>query len=380
MANKIKRQAKQLKRYTNRRLIWRNVRFYFFYLVLLGLIGFVFFFIYTYLEDTLSRYESVQPKYVAEEFGKIFIEQDYKKLYTYEDHSELSLEDEEDYVNYISSLTEGTYIDYKEVPSKDPNVKKYSVTSNGRSFASFTIEKTGEKVNCGFLGDVEVYAPGDITTDVIQPITYTVTVPEGSSLFVNGNPVSVDHIVSSGEKTFADGHLPEQLNVPTSLCTYRFTTALGVPEIKAADANGQPVALTDKGNNTFAFSYNYQDEAMRAEHEAHIVDFAQKFCMLTTKNALINNVRAFTKPDSNAEEYILGLDRTWLNKAESYSFANIETCNYVAFSDSIFSCEVRLDYTSITKGKENTYHWASLLFLEKNGDKWLIYDIDFLVE
>lgn len=378
-ARKMRRQNKLLKRYTNRRLFWRNFRFFIFYLILLGVIGFGFYFVYTYLEDVLTLYESAQPKYVAEEVAKVFKDHDYETLYEYEDVSKMSFQSKEDYVTYLRSLTDGTYIDYHEVPSKDTNVKRYTVTSNGKSFASFTIQKTGETVNCGFLGEaIDLYEKGSISTDILQPITYSVTIPEGGKLLVNGDEISTDFIVKSDIETFVKGHLPESVNAPESLCTYQFVYSLGIPTIEAYDKQNNSIALQETAQDTYAFTFEYEDEIMRPKYEENILEVAEMFCKMTTKNANYKDVRAFMKPSSNADQYILNMDRTWLVKADKYAFNNVVTENYVSFSDSFFSCEVRFDFYTVSNKKENTYPWAARFFLEKVNDKWLVIDIEFM--
>jgi len=377
MSGKIRKQKRLLKRYTNGKLIWRNIRFFIFYLILLALIGYSGYFVYTYLDECLVAYESAQSHYVSDEFAKVFSEYRFDELYEYENASSLTSETKEDYIAYMRELIEGTYIEYSEVPSKDAAEKKFKVTSNGKSFATFTIRKNGEKTDCGFLGEVDLYEPGTITTDILQPITYTYTIPQDATLYVDKQPISEEYLVERDIKTFASGHLPSSLQTP-DLCTYRFTKALGVPDIFVIDKDGAKLELTQTAQDTYAYSYKYSDDEMKPVFEEYVVNAAKALCMFTTENTTLKNLLAYMKPGSSAESYCKNVDRMWLTKADKYSFSDIRTENYVSFSDTIFSCEVHLVYNTVSRKVENSYPSSVRFYLEHVGNTCKIYDIEFL--
>ena len=377
MAKKKAKKNRLYRRYTPVKLAFRNIRFALFYLILLASIGFGMYKLYLYIDTCLVSYEKAQSSYVADDMASMFIERRYDELYNYEDASKLVMESQEDYVEYLNKLTDGAYITYKEVGTRNQDERKFSVTSNGNSFASFTIKKSGEVVDCGLLGEVPLYEFGSVSTDVIQPITYQVTLPDDAILYVNGEELPKENIVKEGIETFASGHLPEGYPSYT-LCTYRFTIALGIPEIKAIDVNGKNLSLTETSQDVFEHVFTFMDDDLKPVHEAFIIDVGQKICMFMTENCSKYTVLKSMKDGSKAADAINETDAHWLTEAEEYSFRNIRTENYVQYSDSLFSCELYLDFDTVSRKVENSYPYHIRFFVEKVGNEWKVYDFIYI--
>lgn len=372
MAKKAKKN-RLFRRYTKFKLAFRNIRFFIFYLALLAAIGFGFYKVYIYVDQCLVAYESAQSSYVADDMASMFVEGRYDEIYNYEDASKLVMESKDDYINYLKKLTDGTYISYKEVGTREPDVRKFSVMSNGKSFASFTIRKNGESVDCGLLGVVDLYEFGTVTTDIIQPITYQVTIPDDAKLIVNDEPLGQENIVKSGIQTFASGHLPSGYPSYT-LCTYRFTIALGIPEIEAFDVNGKSLSLTETSQDVYEHVFTYSDEELKPIHEAYIVDVAEKICLFMTENCSKYTVLKLMMDNSKAAKAINETDATWLTEADKYTFRNVRTENYVQYSDELFSCELYLDFDTVSRRVENSYPYHIRFFVMKVGNEWKVYD------
>ncbi len=376
MAKKAKKN-RLFRRYTKGKLIFRNIRFFLFYLVLLAAIGFGFYKVYVYVEASLTAYEQAQSSYVAEDMASMFIEGRYDEIYNYEDASKLVMETKEDYVDYLKELTEGTYITYKEVGTREQDERKFTVSSNGKSFASFTIKKSGESVDCGLLGVVDLYEFGSVSTDVIQPITYQVTIPDDAKLIVNDEEIGKDNIVKEGIETFASGHLPSGYPSYT-LCTYRFTIALGLPEIEAFDVNGKKLALTETSQDVYEHIFTYMDDELKPIHEKYIVEVGESICKFMTENCSKYTLLKLLKDNSPAAKAINETDASWLTEAQEYSFRNVRTENYVQYSDELFSCELYLDFDTVSRRVENSYPYHIRFFVQKVGNDWKVYDFIYI--
>ena len=376
MAKKVKKN-RLFRRYTKVKLTLRNIRFALFYLVFLAAIGFGFYKVYLYIDTCLVAYEKAQSSYVAEEMASMFVEHRYDEIYAYEDASKLVMESKEDYVDYLTDLTAGTYITYKEVGTREPDVRKFKVSSNGKSFASFTIKKSGETSDCGLLGVVDLYEFGTVTTDIIQPITYQVTIPDDCKLIVNDNEITKDNLVKSGIETFASGHLPSGYPSYT-LCTYRFTIALGIPEIEAYDANGNKIALTETSQDVYEHVFTYADEELKPLYEKNIIEVGQKICLFMTENCSKYTVLKYMHDNSAAAKAINETDASWLTEADSYDFRNIRTENYVKYSDTVFSCELYLDFDTVSRKVANSYPYHIRFFVSKVGNEWKVYDFVYI--
>ncbi|MBR3928853.1 MAG: hypothetical protein IKJ65_07615 [Clostridia bacterium] len=377
MAKKTKKN-RLYRRYTKRKLLFRNIRFSILYLILLAAIGFGFYKVYSYIDQSLTAYESAQWRYVAEDMAQMFVDRDFDKLYAYEDATKLDIETKDDYVHYLNSLTEGTYITYKEVGTREADERKFSVTSNGKSFASFSIKKSGESMDCGLLGVVDLYEFGSVSTDVIQPITYQVTLPDYASLFVNGKAIGSDKIIESGIETFASGHLPDGYPSYT-LSTYRFTAALGIPVIEAKDESGNVLVLTETSQDEFTYEFSFMDDELRPIHEKYVTEVAQKMCQFMTQKTSKDSVLRLMKKDSAAAKAINETNAMWLTEAKKHNFRNIRTENYFQYSDEIFSCELYLDYDIVAKNNaETSYPFHIRFFVQKVGNDWKVYDFLYI--
>lgn len=376
MAKKAKKN-RLFRRYTKGKLIFRNIRFFLFYLILLTAIGFGFYKVYVYVDNSLTAYEKAQSSYVAEDMASMFVEGRYDEIYNYEDASKLVMETKEDYVEYLKKLTEGTYITYKEVGTREQDERKFSVTSNGKTFASFTIKKSGESVDCGLLGVVDLYEFGSVSTDVIQPITYQVTIPDDAKLIVNDEEVGKDNVVKDGIETFASGHLPNGYPSYT-LCTYRFTIALGIPEIKAFDVNGKKLELTETSQDVYEHIFTFMDDELKPIHEKYIVEVGESICKFMTENCSKYTLLKLLKDNSPASKAINETDASWLTEAQEYKFRNIRTENYVQYSDELFSCELYLDFDTVSRGVENSYPYHIRFFVQKVGNEWKVYDFIYI--
>ena len=376
--SKKSKEKRLFKRYRKGKLIFRNIRFFIFYLILLVAIGFGFYKVYLYVDESLTNYEKAQSSYVAEDMAKFFTERKYEALYDYEDASKLDIETKDDYVAYLNKLTEGTYISYKEVDTREPNIKKYSVASNGKTFASFTIQKSGESLDCGLLGIVDLYEFGSVSTDIIQPISYQVTIPDDANLYVNGNIVDRNKIIKSDIETFATGHLPE--GYPSySLCTYQFSVALGVPIIKANNINGSEILLKETSQDVFESVFSFDDEELKPVHEEYIVDVAEKICMFMSKKTSRDAVLKTMQKDSKAAKAINETNAMWLSEAKKYSFRNVRTENYFRYSEDVFSCELYFDYDIVAKNNvENSYPYHIRFFVQRVGNEWKVYDFIYI--
>ncbi len=376
MAKKAKKN-RLFRRYTKGKLIFRNIRFFLFYLILLAAIGFGFYKVYVYVDNSLTAYEKAQSSYVAEDMASMFVEGRYDEIYNYEDASKLVMETKEDYVEYLKKLTEGTYITYKEVGTREQDERKFSVTSNGKTFASFTIKKSGESVDCGLLGVVDLYEFGSVSTDVIQPITYQVTIPDDARLIVNDEEVGKDNVVKDGIETFASGHLPNGYPSYT-LCTYRFTIALGIPEIEAFDVNGKKLELTETSQDVYEHIFTFMDDELKPIHEKYIVEVGESICKFMTENCSKYTLLKLLKDNSPASKAINETDASWLTEAQEYKFRNIRTENYVQYSDELFSCELYLDFDTVSRRVENSYPYHIRFFVQKVGNEWKVYDFIYI--
>ena len=380
----MSKRKKKYTRYTEGKLRLRNIRFWVIYLVLVALLVFAGTRVYRYFDTSLTAYEEAASKSqkIVDEVSAIFTEKHFDQLYAYEDSSLDYMETKEDYVAYLNRLTENAEIDCTLVRSEQPDEQTYSVTADGKSFATFVLKKSGESEfeilpMFGFTLRAEEYELKSIQTSILQLAAYEVTARDSDTVYVNGKALTAEQAISTGAKLFYDGHLPEGYPSPT-LTTYRFTCALGEPQIRVVDASGSEFELTKESDYTYSYQFQYADETMKPQFEANVLECAKDICLYTTNNQMQARVLKRMETGSKAAEAIKNIDAKWLTKADKKSFENERTENYAMFGDSIFCCDVHFDYNTVSRGVANSYPTSYRLYFKLVNGAWLIYDFENL--
>lgn len=374
---------KKRTRYTAERLRLRNIRFWVLYLVFVVLIILAFRSVHAYFDASLSEYEAAQSDDIIDKTAQLFIDRRFDVLYEYEDQSIDYIESRDDYISYLEELTKNATIEYQEAASLDTSKRKFIVTADGKSFASFTIRKSGEAAEfeliplIGYKLKAEKYEFDSISSSVLRPASYEVTLRDTDTLYVNGSELPEKYIVKKGVPLFYEGHLPETMVSP-KLDTYRFTCALDEPEIKVLDMNGEEYELETEDGYVLNYVFTYQDDELKPQFEEQALTCVKNISLYTTKNISREKVLKLMVSDSKAADFIKNIDGMWLTKADKYTFENVKTQNYAMFSDNVFSCDVSFDYNTVSKGKANSYPVSYRLYYIKTENDWLVYDLENL--
>lgn len=368
-------------RYTAKNLRRRNIRFWFCYLILLVLIVISFGVVHNYYDKALTAYESVNSDEAIANAASLFLERRFDELYEYEDKSIDYLESREDYISYLQNLTRGAEISYRETASSDPEKRAFVVTANGKSFATFTMRSTGRSAEfeilpfLGFKLKNEEYTFDSISTSILQPATYEVTIRDNDTLYVNGQILDEAYAVKTGTTLFYDGHLPEGVPSPT-LTTYRFTCALGEPQIVVNDANDEPYELATEDGYRYSYEITYSDDELSAQFEEKALTCVKNIAQYTTKNRSLETVLKGMVKNSPAATQVKNMDGLWLTKADKFEFIDPLVQNYVRYADNAFSCEVSFTYKTTSKGAKRSYPVAYRLYYTLSGTDWLVYDFE----
>ncbi len=371
-------------KYTRTHLKIRNLRFFIFWLVLVGLLVWALVRIHAYFDGCLRQLESIQYSYVADDMAKIFTEKRFDELFDYEQNKDAQyLESREDYIAYLTKLAGEAEIEYTQISSPNPREKRYMVTADGKAFAEFTLKETGEEYTyemiplIGYTDGDKIYAPGDIYIDTIHPVTYDYTVPDYATVTVNGQALDKSYLVGQPEDLFFADHLYKGVK-GYQLVSYRFNCAMGEPEIAVTDAEGQSVPLEEVGQDSYRFVFLYNDEELKPTFENGAVEFVKQWCLYSTHNTKRANVLEKVLAGSSAESFIRNYESTWITSADTYAFRDVSTCNYAMLSDKLLTCEVSLTYHTVSKRKENDYLNRYRLYVVNTGNSWKVYDFELL--
>ena len=209
----------------------------YFALVTLALIG--IFWAVGFVDTLLAEYESVQPKYKAEEiFAEHFKEPDVAKLLDLSDGAYAVFESRERVIEHVRSQIKTDSITYTESIKNDKGEPTYNVYSDGVRFATFSLVEGEEATEHGF----KFFKLGDIRLTVSMPDnSYDFLIPDGYKLYANGIEVSDKYV--SGEYFPTDAYKISGGKTGVKYIPYRVSGFLSMPEFKAADKNGTEAEL-----------------------------------------------------------------------------------------------------------------------------------------
>lgn len=373
--NEIKRRKKPHAQPRRKRKKKRGFPvFYTIYFTLIALAVFAVAFGMRYLNGYMASYEDTQPKYEAEKVAQVFLNRDFATLYDYEDHSLFPEETKQQYIDYMNELTSGMKITYRDAASGVEDVKRYLVKADDVPLGEFTLKKSAEADEYGFSG----WTLDSIqTTGVLKSETYRVTAPSNSTVYVDGQPLSADHIVEYDIPLFQVEDLPEGAHVPTE-CVYEFVRCFGVNQVQVIDLYGRENVLTQKGNS-YTAAYNYDDERLAPMLEERVVQVVRRLSCFMTEDYSLQALYKDLIKDSKAYSYVRRFDTDWIASHKDYEFSNMTISNYVSYSEDCFSAEARYDYTIIYRRADpETYPTAYRLFFQKVKDVWYLYDFTLI--
>ena len=326
-----------------------------------------------YLNDYVKAYEASQPKYAAEAAFRPFAERNYDVLSQVADQDIFRYESRVEYDAYMDRMLGGRAITYNEVYSADENEKRYVVKADGNRFGEFTLRCMGTD-DYGFrqwsFSSMSIVSP--------QSSTYTVDVPTGTKVFVNGQRLDDENLVQWDIPEFDDiPALPEGSKVPTR-CVYQFKRYFAVPLVSATDRFGDACELSVAGN-TWTTPFVYDDSQMAGELEERVIEVVRRLsCYMTTDYSLSALEKDLVK-DSKAYKYVRGVDLNWVMPHRGYDFLNMDVRNYVSYSETCFSVETRYDYKIIYRSVDpEIYPTAYRLYFQLVGDTWKLFDFTLI--
>lgn len=207
------------------------------------------------LNSILAEYESVQPKYKAEEiFEEYFAKPDIAELIGMSSTKYAAFESEDKIIEYLSSQIKDKEITFSESSVKDEGGNRaYNVLCGGARFAVFSIGETEEKSAHGFtlFGLKEVKL-----TFSLPDNSYSFLIPEGYVLYANGVEVGEKYIAA--EPVPSDAYTLTKGKLGVRFIPYTVDGFLSAPTFSVKDREGGDGAL----------SYDEQTKIYKVEVES----------------------------------------------------------------------------------------------------------------
>lgn len=322
-----------------------------------------------FLWTVLEAYESVQPKYIAEQvFSEYFESKDAEKLLPFVDSGN-GFESEDIILQAIKLKLNNGELDYFSITSDDDGSEKYAVTSGGERIAYFTITKTGEAQKYGFRG----YEQQEIEFFMPSTLSATVTVPQGYSLRMNGIEVNKDRIAVTDIPYKANEYLPAT-EKGKFYDKYMVDEFYFEPEITVLDDKGKAVEVkNDSESGEFFVDFQYDDE-LREKYTDRVVKIATVYTKVMSTDAEKNELYPYLDTKSDFYKKVKKSDTSWF-WPHDYDLIKFPVASeFIKYSDAMFSCRVTLTQELYLGKKTEIVNVDLMLYMKKVDGAYLVYN------
>ncbi len=322
-----------------------------------------------FLWTVLEAFESVQPKYTAEQvFSEYFDAENAERLLEFVNVGN-GFESDEVLCNAIKSKLENRELEYFSVTSGDDNIEKYAVTADGERIAYFTLTKTGEIGNYGLRG----YEPAGVEFFMPKTLSVDVTVPEGYSLKLNGIQVKNDKISVDGIPYKSNEFLPEE---EKGKFYNKFTVDdfYFEPEIEVFNENGQKVeAVKNTENGEYFVDFQY-DSQLQNLYSKRAIQIASLYTKVMSEDAPKSELYSYIDRKSDFYKKVKNSATSWFWDHDGCTIKNESATEFVKYSDTMFSCRVKLTQELYLGKKTEINNVDLVLYMKKIDGVYLLYN------
>ena len=324
----------------------------------------------------LENYESVQPKYLAQDvFDEYFREPDFKAMIEFSDLNKSKYETNEMLASYLTELTEGKKLSYHNVSSGlDLDVSKYTVkyTEDGKDIkiASFQLEKSGEKSEKGFdkyaLSGFELFYPAEKSVSV--------KVIKGATPYINGIPLEAEHIAQDNIEHESFKHMPKGTE-GISYTLYKIQGLTTEPIIDVKDKNGIDLELFENTKEDCYETEIIYDSELAAEQSSHVIAAAQTYAAYMQNDAKLAKLTPYFEKNTELYNSIKSTLQWAVIDHDSYHFENVEASEFYRYDENTFSCRVKFDHIlKRSRLQDHVDHVDITLYLRNVDGKYLVYE------
>ena len=378
-----------MSRKKKKKSIWRS-KFYRVYFVLVGL-ALVAIVVGTFwLRGVLADYESAQPKYVAQDVGKLFENADYEAIYNVDTSAAQFEGDVALYLDNLKELAAGRRVEWTPAFSANKDERKYNVNLDGERFATFTLVPSGQTTQRGNtlwkLGSVTTLVQLRQATPTPEPeatpepepsVKYTchVTAPAGYIVKVDGETLTADNATTSEKPLFEADFLPPGVKNPV-LVEYQYDAASGTPKVEATDETGAQVALEAVEGKDLTWSCPMKsDEAYSQQYGSAAIALAKQVAKFMNKDARKKAIERVCAKNSPAEAIFDNLNNAYATPHTGISFKDEAVSEFYVLADDCFTCHVSFDTVLKTEKGDAVYPTAYTFCVIREGDAGKLWSI-----
>lgn len=322
------------------------------------------------LKDVLKEYEDSQPKYVAEDFLESNFTGSVGKACAQLFASQISeYESEESIAAYFDDVTAGQEFALQSVSTGVGGDLQYVVKCDNKKFVTFSIVKSGETTEHGF----DLYRLSDAVLNEKLLNTYSIKVPIGYSLTVNGVAADVQYCLGDRIETESQEFMPEGVD-GIVYTTYMFPKLCGEPTFAVTAPNGKICEVMQNEDGVYHAKIAY-DDALADAYSEYVVEATKAYACYLQKDAGFAKVGKYMDPTSQLYANIKSSPNWMVIDHNSYDFEDIQTSEFYAYSEDVFSCRVTLTHV-LKYPRLDDYRDALDItwYLRKVDGQYLIYN------
>lgn len=372
-----------------RKSIW-NSTFYRVYFVLVALALVAIALGTVWLQGVLKDYESAQPKYVAQDVGKLFENADYEAIYNVDSSAAQFEGDVTLYLDNLKELAAGRRVEWTPAFSANKDERKYNVNLDGERFATFTLVPSGQTTQRGNtlwkLGSVTTLVQLRQATPTPEPeatpepepsVKYAcrVTAPAGYSVKVDGETLTADNATTSEKALFEADFLPPGVKSPV-LVEYQYDAASETPKVEATDEAGAQVAVEAVEGKDLTWSCPMKsDEAYSQQYGSAAIALAKQVAKFMNKDARKKAIERVCAKNSPAEAIFDNLNNAYATPHTGISFKDEAVSEFYVLADDCFTCHVSFDTVLKTEKGNAVYPTAYTFCVIKEGGAGKLWSI-----
>lgn len=337
------------------------------------------------LSSYLRKYENGQPSHVAESVVEQFSSTSKLKSFLEKNASIVkSNEGILDFDDYYYSMIEGKDISFVADSGKTTTeLSVYRINADGSNVAEIELTKTGS--------DSWTLTSIDTTAAFSDIRAYSVLVPDGSKVVVNGIELSNDCITGTGIPEILE-YSSQFIQSKPEFTTYTVKLASGgVPSVSGTDASGQNLVFTQTDKLFVAGGGASQDfiDGVKDRVETGVREYALYF------EYLAHDLADYMLPDCERYYSIFGKEgvidpiNPWLynwDYINDWEFREISAKNYTVYSSDCFTVDVNYDlYITFNEDgpyghidgldEDNPVMDATWVWVKDANGTWMICDI-----
>ena len=330
------------------------------------LAGFVFFWFW------LDEYQKTLPTQFGDEVITAFEKSDGELLREHYPTFPDELSSTKEFEKYLTDNNLQENLSFYQATSKKKDEIIYEFKGGDKKLAQLTLKPTGEKSFFGFT----LYIP--IWFELIPLEPYKITVPAGVDLFINDELISQEYLIGKAEQA----EIFKQVGFePLYIYEYEIPEFIPVLSVNATAADGSICNLDwDKTNSTIDVKIIPPDNTITLIKN-FALDAAKKYIVFATKiDAPRDELMPLLAPQTLFSQSILKYDNSWGVEYVTDSFSDIIVDRYAKYSDSAFSCRVKLKYNVTNdKGVTKSYDFNSKMYFSMKYNRLYWVGMDSLV-